>query len=162
MDALRQNYRSWLLRPFGMDVHEDRQGDQGMPPAADCVLDCMVSVLSSRRDKWLQTRAVLTESSLFLSKSSNHKLAVHQIPLHEITEIVRPGEGDQGSNKNQGVGLVAGLRDPIGKRRGFRIQNVHPADSGYASDEDSEPDKATPEDLLASTDILQLNTNKDG
>jgi hypothetical protein len=162
MDALRQNYRSWLLRPFGMDVHEDRQGDQGMPPAADGVLDCMVSVLSSRRDKWLQTRAVLTESSLFLSKSSNHKLAVHHIPLHEITAIARPGEGDQGSNKHHGVGLVAGLRDPIGKHRGFRIQNLQPADSGYASDEDSEPDKATPEDLLASTDILQLNTNKDG
>ena len=172
MNALCQNYRSRLLRPFGLDVHEDKQGDHdimtSMPPAAYRVLDCMVSVLSSKRDKWVQTRAVLTESSLFLSKSSNHKLAVHHIPLHEITEIRKLGEGDsdsddQGSNKHQAVGLVAGQRDSIGKLRGYRIQNLQIADSGYASDEDSEPDNATPEDFLASrTDILKLKTKKDG
>ena len=84
------------LRPFGLDVQKDEDGDK-MPPAAACLGDCMVSRLSSRRDQWMKTRAVLTQSSLFLSKSSDQTQAVHRIPLHEITKIGRVGK-DEGNS----------------------------------------------------------------
>ena len=141
---LPESYRS-LLRPFGLDLQKDEDGDK-MPPAAACLGDCMVSRLSSRRDQWMKnkTRADLTQSSLFLSKSSDQTLADHRIPLHEITEIGRVGkdEGNSGINKH-------GNRDLV-KR------NLKP---DY---EDSEPDEAKPEDLLERTRILQLNTEVDG
>ena len=117
-----------------------------MPPAATCVRHSIVSLLSSSGEKWLKTSAVLTESSLFLSRS-NCPHAIHRIPLHEINKIERAGnvEDDRSIIKHQAV------PHDVGK------DNV-PTDC----DEGSEPEEAKPEDLLASTRILQLNTANDG
>ena len=148
MRMLRESYRS-LLRPFGLDVQRDEDGDK-MPPAAACLGESMVSRLSSRSGKWMKTRAVLTQNSLFLSKSSDRDqtLAMHRIPLHEITKIGRV-EKDEGIKEHQAA--AHGTRDVVKK-------NLKP-DYEF---EDSEPDEAKPEDLLEHTRILQLNTGVDG
>jgi hypothetical protein len=127
-----------------------KEEDGRMPPAATCVRHSIVSLLSSSGDKWLKTSAVLTQNSLFLSKSSDHTLAVHRIPLHEMNKIARAGhdEDDRGIIRHQAV--AHGPRD-VAKEK-------VPPDCN----EGSEPEDAKPEDLLASTRILQLNTAKDG
>ena len=150
---LRESYRS-LLRPFGLDVQKDEDGDK-MPPAAACLGNCMVSRLSSRRDQWMKIRAVLTQSSLVLGNSSDQTLAVHRIllmrsPRSEEWEKTRAtvastSIGDRAGNKH---------RKP-GRDRDVVKKNLKP------DNEDSEPDEAKP-DLLERTRILQLNTEVDG
>jgi voltage-gated sodium channel len=127
-----------------------KEGDGRMPPAATCVRHSIVSLLSSSGEKWLKTSAVLTESSLFLSGSCDRTHAVHRIPLHEINRIERAGNVEDDSSIIKHQAVAHGPHD-VGK------DNEQP---DY--DEGSEPEEAKPEDLLASTRILQLNTAKDG
>jgi hypothetical protein len=80
-----------LLRPFGVDVQDSRDGDL-MPPAAKCVQDTSKAfLLSSSGQKWLPMRTSLTRSKLCMSKSRDKSLAAHNIALHEIVRI-SPGE----------------------------------------------------------------------
>ena len=39
------------------------------------------------QDTWLQSRVVLTETYMYISKSGNPDHALHEIPLHEITSV---------------------------------------------------------------------------
>ena len=47
----------------------------------------LASLLASSARRWIVLRAALTEDSFFLSKSDDHKVALHQIPLHEVVGI---------------------------------------------------------------------------
>jgi voltage-gated sodium channel len=140
MEALQSS----ILRPFGRFRPLD-QSDL-MPPTVACVRDSMVSLLSSRGDKRLKTRAVLTQSSLFLSKSKDLSLVVHRIPLHEITKIARIGH-DEGGRKHEALPH---------KPRDVAVKNFLPE---YQSDShDSETDDAR----RNSHAILVLNTVENG
>ena len=76
-----------LLRPFGVDLQDSRDGDL-MPPAAKCVQDTSKAfLLSSSGQKWLPMRTSLTRSKLCMSKSRDKSLAAHNIALHEIVRI---------------------------------------------------------------------------
>ena len=144
-----------MLRPFGMDVLEHQDGDR-MPPVADCVRDSICSLLSSSGDKWLKTRAVLTESSLFLSNAHDRTLAVHRIPLHEITKIVKTSHDAENRGINKHKAVAHGTLDK-------HVSQLRPDSLGYYSSDDSdegEEDKAA--HLLSSTEILQINTVAEG
>ena len=144
-----------MLRPFGMDVLEHQDGDR-MPPVADCVRDSICSLLSSSGDKWLKTRAVLTESSLFLSNAHDRTLAVHRIPLHEITKIVKTSHDAENRGINKHKAVAHGTADK-------HVSQLRPDSLGYYSSDDSdegEEDKAA--HLLSSTEILQINTVAEG
>ena len=139
-----------MLRPFGLDVLEQQVGDR-MPPAADCVCDSICSLLSSTGHKWMKTRAVLTESSFFLSSTHDRNLAVHRIPLHEITKIVKTSHDEENRGLNKHKAVAHGTRDKHAK-------TMDPNALAYYSDTDSEEEVH----LLSSTDILQVNTVADG
>jgi hypothetical protein len=92
-----------LLRPFGQDVFFTQDTSDGKMPRTDLIVcDSMLSLLTSTNDRWIRLRAVMTESHLFLSKSTDLESALHGIPLHEIlsmskTRINVPDEDDAGS-----------------------------------------------------------------
>lgn len=188
-DALRVNFWSFL-RPLGLarQTSEDEPNNRYcMPPASVCVHDSMVQLMRSKVGKWMKTRAALTESSLFLSKSSDQTLAIHCIPLHEITKIARPLEpaASRYVQERDRHGLTWAL-GPLGytwkRRSGLSIRlsvnsvipEVETAPSpravahlgtskknlqlDYEIDEDSEPDESKPEN----TCLLQINTAAEG
>jgi voltage-gated sodium channel len=151
MDALQNS----IMRPFGRFRPLDKN-DQ-MPPAADCVSDSMVSLLSSCGDKWLKTRAVLTKRgssftgggssncSLFLSKTTDPSLGLHRIPLHEINKIAIARMGHDEGGRTHEITKIAriGHADEGGRRKSLERRLIFTGVPPYISDsgtEDSEPD----------------------
>ena len=69
-------------------VETDQEQVVRMPAADTCLRDSKLEVLSSAADRWVQTRAVMTETILALSKSKDSNVALHVLPLHEIVVCV--------------------------------------------------------------------------
>ena len=111
-----------VLRPFGHDVFFTQNAFDGKMPGTDLIMcDSMLSLLTSTEDRWIRLRAVVTESHLFLSKSTDLDTALHGIPLHEILTISKSRNDVLDENEADSLQIITEM--PSNQKQNQTLEN---------------------------------------